>query len=259
MFGIGKICRLGVAPPRGFLPETVALIAAMTVKPTPARATLMDNLMRSLRAAGILQVMDLFYVLCAHDAQAARVNWAKPGTNTASEVNSPTFDVDSGYQGDGTSSYVNSGLAANAGVHALDGSMSFGIVSLSTHTSYADDAGGGGNGALLLKTCAIGNQEVRCNFTNTIVAAVSDGRGIAIGCYDGTTGYSYRDGTLLSSAAKSKTTLGATAVWFLHSNTYSTRKLAAGFYGGYLTASQVATLNTALKTYLNAVTPGLLP
>src|SRR5690606_39788847 len=52
---------------------------------------------------GAWGALDGLYVLAAHDAQAARINWKDPA-NVATTINAPTFTADRGYQGDGSSS-----------------------------------------------------------------------------------------------------------------------------------------------------------
>src|SRR5262245_5597796 len=55
--------------------ETTALLAAMTVQPNAARQTLINDLIYGLKNAGLWIKIDFFYVLAAHDSQAARIGW----------------------------------------------------------------------------------------------------------------------------------------------------------------------------------------
>lgn len=59
----------------GFQAVTSALLARMSVQPTTARASAINRLYVDLSLAGVLAKLDLFYVMAAHDAQAARLNW----------------------------------------------------------------------------------------------------------------------------------------------------------------------------------------
>ncbi|MEW6257105.1 MAG: hypothetical protein AB1592_14220 [Pseudomonadota bacterium] len=61
--------------------QATALIARMTAAPSTARATAIGALVRSLASAGLWQKLDALYLLAAHDAQAARLNWV-PWTGT---------------------------------------------------------------------------------------------------------------------------------------------------------------------------------
>lgn len=91
------------------LPETVTLVAAMSVAPSTARVGVIDTLIRALQAGGVWSKLDLLYVMAAHDSQAARLNWKNPATFTLSLVNSPTFTTDRGYAGNGSTSYLATG------------------------------------------------------------------------------------------------------------------------------------------------------
>lgn len=90
---------------RALLPATRAFIDRMAVKPTAKRRRLIDKLMRSVQASGAADQMDALHVIAAHDAQAARLNWLSDQYDLTA-VNSPTFVVDRGYKGNGTSSYL---------------------------------------------------------------------------------------------------------------------------------------------------------
>lgn len=78
--------------------ETGTLIAAMTNAPTPARATIIDSTITSLKSSGAWAKKRAIYFLAAADAQAASLNWKSPGSNTITVVTgTPTFTADSGY------------------------------------------------------------------------------------------------------------------------------------------------------------------
>lgn len=96
-----------------FADETGALLSAMTTEPDDTRKTLIDTTIKALKTAGIWAKLDTLYFLAAHNAQAARLNWKSPGTFTLSPVNSPTFTTDTGYASDGSTSYLNSGYIPN--------------------------------------------------------------------------------------------------------------------------------------------------
>lgn len=98
---------------------TLALFARMTVQPAGPIKLLMDTLVRAVIAAGAWPKMDMFYVIAAHDAQAARLNWIADQYNLTA-VNSPVFTAFRGYTGNGTSSYLTMG-AIPAALHASPG------------------------------------------------------------------------------------------------------------------------------------------
>ncbi|MBC7167854.1 hypothetical protein [Phenylobacterium sp.] len=102
---------------RTLLPETEAVIAAMAVPPSAARAALMDNLVAALKTCGAWGRFDGLFLTAAHEAQAARVNWAAPEEPGLNPVNSPVFHADSGYEGDGATSYLETGRRQGQGLY----------------------------------------------------------------------------------------------------------------------------------------------
>ena len=100
-------CFRGHLPAAGetYCAEATALFARMTTQPTTERKEIINTFIVSLKTAGVWSKLDAMYVLAAADQQAALLNWIAD-TNNATTVNSPTFTVDEGIQGNGTSSYV---------------------------------------------------------------------------------------------------------------------------------------------------------
>src|SRR5699024_9071210 len=102
---------------------TSALAARMTVVPAGARLRAIDAAVRALKASGVWPRMTALYMIAAHDAHAARLNWWQPLYDLTA-VNSPAFTIDRGYAGDGTASYLDTGWAPSLG--AQD-SLCFGV------------------------------------------------------------------------------------------------------------------------------------
>ena len=98
-----------LAGPR-YLAQAKALFARMTVPPSSARKKLINQTIGDFLDAGVYQKSDAIYMMAAHDAQAARLNWIDSVYNL-SEVGSPSYTVDSGYQGNGSSSYLDTGAS----------------------------------------------------------------------------------------------------------------------------------------------------
>lgn len=85
------------------------LIAAMVVPPNNFRKANIAQLIQKLYASGTWAKTDVFWVLAAHDEQAARLNWKSPGTFTLNAINSPAFVADRGFTGNGSSSWLDTG------------------------------------------------------------------------------------------------------------------------------------------------------
>lgn len=98
----------------GYSAEAQALFARFTTPPTAERKTLINNLIVSLKTAGIWPKLDALYVMAAADNQAARRNWIADSFNLTA-VASPTFTADRGYAGDGSTSYLSTGFNPTVG------------------------------------------------------------------------------------------------------------------------------------------------
>ena len=69
-----------------------------------------NTLLASLKASGVWAKLDVFYVFAVdNNASAfATLNWKNPNANQSTLVSSPTFVNNGGFQGNGTSSYIDS-------------------------------------------------------------------------------------------------------------------------------------------------------
>lgn len=88
-----------------FDPAATSLFSRFTTPPTPARRLAINNLVVALKAAGVWQKCDAFYVLAAADSQAAARNWIADQYNITLG-GTPTFAADRGYTGDGAAAYL---------------------------------------------------------------------------------------------------------------------------------------------------------
>jgi hypothetical protein len=61
--------------------EATALIARMTIAPNARRKRAIDTLIGALKTAGVWTKLDTFYVMAAHDAASARLNWISTSFN----------------------------------------------------------------------------------------------------------------------------------------------------------------------------------
>lgn len=110
----------------GYEPEARALFARMTTQPDIARKQRINSLIVSLKASGTWGKLDALYVLAAHDAQAARLNWIQNAYNLTPN-GTVTFTPDVGYQGDGSTGYLDTGFnpATAGGKHSLNDECHF--------------------------------------------------------------------------------------------------------------------------------------
>jgi hypothetical protein len=87
--------------------EASAIIDAMTTAPSGARRRLVDATVGELISTGLWAEMDICYFMAAATEQASRLNWKAPtGSFNLVATNSPTFTADVGWDGDGSTAYL---------------------------------------------------------------------------------------------------------------------------------------------------------
>lgn len=75
--------------------------------PSESQITLQLSLLNSLKTIGVWDKLDVFYVFATDgDSDFATLNWKAPSSHQVTKINSPTFTANSGFAGDGSSSYL---------------------------------------------------------------------------------------------------------------------------------------------------------
>lgn len=235
--------------------DATALFAAMTVEPSPERKKLINNLIVALKSSGVWGTLDGFYMLAAHDAQAARINWKDP-LSVAIPVNSPVFTVDKGYAGDGASSCVDTGFnPVTAGGHYQLNSAHLGVWALSDASDgQFRDLGSFPNRYLNSRSGS--NMVSRLNsdaLTTALPAQTSIGHSVASRS-GATTRQHYKNAVLIGGDTAATDALANSSITIGSAGTsYSPRQIAGAHFGGSLTPEQVSDLHNALNTYLTTI------
>ncbi|MEZ0242544.1 MAG: hypothetical protein ACAH11_04170 [Sphingomonas sp.] len=243
-----------------------ALVARMSMAPDGARAGLIDALVRALKGAGIWAKLDLLYLMAAHDAQAARLNWIA-AANDLSAVNSPAFTADRGYAGDAATSYLDTGWVPWGAAHfALDSSAIGCWINAGTDTgsdfAVAMGARDASNGAFVGPRGNAGSIRGRVNQASSAASSgtVANRQGLTalsrtasnlVSCYRGAS----LDGAFATASSARPTValwLGCLNANGAFSNGVDNR-IAAAFAGAGLSGAEVAALHAALAAYLTAV------
>lgn len=237
-----------------------ALIAAMSPAPDATREAHIRTLIAALQSGGVWDQLDCLYILAAHDAQAARLNWiARQYDMTA--FNAPAFTVDRGYTGDGTSSYLGSSYNPTLGGTKLaqDSASVAAWIGTEQTSSTARDASAGGRTNINSRnsTTLAGSINTVSAISVTLPANTSIGfsawsresgvltrfykAGVQVGADNATvsTTMTSGTGTLLANTS-------GTAGW-------TTRRTQAGLFGRAITAAQHLALYNALQAYMTAV------
>jgi len=246
------------------LPETIAVINAFSVKPSPTRASLMNDFIYAAIASGAWSMFDVLYMLASPDAQSAGINWKNPGGNTITAVSSPTHTADRGYAGNGTSSYLNLNYDASTGTKFLRNSAHLGVyVNSGSASGNSVEAGivTASSGAFIrLRDSTGGGAGMRINTNATQGGgAVATALGHSVTTRSGSAASKYiRDGVenYTSTAASVAVPIGNLFALAANSSgtpaSFSTRRVAAVHAGGNLTDA------VNLSFYTNALRPFLL-
>lgn len=241
----------------GFESETEALIARFTTPPTLQRKTQINTLIKALKTAGVWSKLDALYVLAAHDAQAARRNWIADAYNLTA-VSAPTFSADRGYTGNGSSSYLATGLNPSTGGKYTQNSASLGVwVRTESNANYCD---------IGVDSGVIGS--IRPRVTGLLSASTNGPATLpAVGSSVGLSAWSrtadavvevYKNGASLADATTVSSGLPNADFALLARgkptpDQYSANQIAAAFIGPGLTDANQSDTYAAMNTYLQAV------
>ncbi|TCT07612.1 hypothetical protein [Aquabacter spiritensis] len=244
--------------------QTAALIARMAVP--PPRAGAIDILVRALIAAGIWAKLDALYLLAAHDAQAARLNWIQDAYTLAT-LNSPAFIPNRGYVGDGVTQALSTGFnAATAGGRYTQDSASFGAWSLTEAVEFTALIGADSGPPLRLAYifplpyAFLAMVGVNCGeqtYTDN-----STSLGLFAASRTGPAGFTtYRNATVFAVTSLASVE-PPNAPFYLMGQSRNggvdpahptSRTIAMGFIGAGLTGQEMADLHAATQTYLTEV------
>lgn len=257
--------------------EATALFARMTTPPTETRKGQINTLITSLKTAGVWTKLDVLYVFAAADQQAALLNW-KENDNNATAESSPSFVADSGFKGDGSTSWVNthynpyidsvnfSIVSAHISLYVLSniadaGQYDVGVVYYSSAYSNTFINSNDGGSRILGGICIDGFYDGYASVTNSLGLSAIDRSA-------GTQKY-YKNGTYITSnttavkpmpnvefgvCALNRDFLGT-----ISQLNYSKRRIAQVAIGGALSAIEETAFSAAIEVYMDAVGCGVIP
>jgi hypothetical protein len=234
-------------------PATLALVARMSATPDAARVAAIDGCVRALKRAGVWAKLHALYLIAAHEAQAAGLNWTG-ADHALTPVNAPAFTADRGYAGDGTSSYLDTGWAPNLG--AQD-SLCFGFWVLGNLQAGAGSGTGTAASVAVNPRTGADAGSYRINAAAPFSASgQSDSRGLTtVNRSAANACQAYRGGVEVASAATASVAPSAASLCLGRFNTggYNSHQYAAAAIGASLDAGEQAALHAALAGYLAAV------
>ena len=241
----------------GYDSAASSLFARMSSEPSATRKGHINTLISALKTAGIWTKLDVLYILAAHDAQAARLNWKADAYNLTA-VNSPTFTTDRGYAGDGSTSYLDTGWdAATNGAQFTQNSATIFGWSRTAGQNNGFWLGTGTALSIALRPRSTADAlRYYVNAASLTDVANTDGSGLLAASRSGANAtQSYRNGNSIGSAGSvASGALSSVDVNIGRCNsTFNPAQCAAMGLGANLNATEHAALYTALNTYLTAV------
>lgn len=230
----------------------------MTVQPNAARIQLYDNLIGGLQDDGIWARLDWLSLFAAHDAQAALVNLKTPAQVATVVGAALVFTADRGYKGDGVTSYLDSGILDTAAGNNTQDSSHLGVW---VNVAEAAVTGGAiGTDAVLQHIIRLTSGGIGIYYrvhASTLAAAfpTASGLGSMIATRpDANNAIFYASGIPTATVPAPSVAPTANTIRFLRANSIlSDARLAAGFFGGSLSATQAAAMHARLSSYLNSI------
>lgn len=235
--------------------EASALFARMTSKPNAPRRALINNTYRLLKEGGVFSRLDSLYVLAAHDAQSARLNWVSNQFNLTLS-GSPTFISDRGYQGDGLVTYLASGFnPTTSGGKFSQNDASMSVWSRSDVAENGRDIGN--SNSTIASRIGTGGLGTRGNVAATQVSSISPDSAIGFSGWSRSSAANYQP--YKNGAALTPITIASAALvnedFRILSGvaSLSSKQIAVGSWGQSLTNAQMSAFYSAMQSYLQAV------
>lgn len=234
--------------------------------PSASQQDLQNQLVVDLKDTGVWSKLDLFYVFATDgDSDFASINWKDPNNFECTEVNSPTFTTNEGFQGNSTSSYLltNYYPSTNASNYSLN-SSSFGVFQTQATVSPSPSAHGiynSNNSGIYLNPGQ--------SFT-TIRSWNNSNGGVSTGTVPNRTGLTstirttssnvnhYRNGSLIASYSRTSTNLPSDNVILLAAGPgtpaeYGNDLVHSAYFGEQLSTTEHSDLYNALDTYKTSI------
>lgn len=235
-----------------------ALFARFTTPPTDARKALINTLIVTLKAATIWDKIDAMYMLASADSQAALLNWKSANYN-AIAVNSPTFQADKGYTGDGATSRLRTQFTPSTnGVNFLQDNCGLWVYCLTDVTGGQADLGANSAPQAQVQSRRTSNALGIALSDNTLTAPTSIATSVGLSGASravSTARKAWRNGSQIGAdSSVTSTGISAAEQWICASNAglFSTRQVAFAAWTSALTGLETALYNAVLA-YLQGV------
>lgn len=235
-------------------PDASALFARMSVEPSSGQKEIYNTAIAAMKTAGLWSLLDCFYMMGVHDAQAARLNWISTSFNLT-EFNSPTFTQNQGYNGNGSTSYLGTNFnptTAPSAKHTQNSAHLGCWILASAASTNMRDIGNGTNTTYLVAETDTNGVQSRINAT----AAVSVGSIGGVGAWvlrrnASNTHQLFKNGSQVGTNSNTSTALANENITLLRgsASTYSTRQQYAAHIGAGLSDQQIEDFFTIINNF----------
>jgi len=261
-----QVAVMGGGVPEGgstYTDEYQALLDEWTTDPTGDTLTWQNDLCYSLDTADLFDRLKQLIIsaITNNDDGEALVNWANPGTDDATEVNSPTWTKNQGYTGDGSTSYL-SGINPNGNVTI--NSATGGIYIRNNLQSDNEVYGIDDSDDFYLRIRNVGNQaRAKINTGNTqLLASITDATGFWMSTRRAVDDVEvYRNGASVDVETDASTGVPNGNLFILGVNDdpvrYTSYQFSVFFVMDSITDAEATSFNTIIETYLDNLGVGV--
>lgn len=203
----------------------------------------------TLKSIGVWDKLDVLYVFAQDgSAEFATLNWKNPNANQAIITSAPTFVVNGGFQGNGTSSYIDTNFnPATQGVqYTLNNASRYFFSHAITATGATRFDGNTNSGINTIFRNSFNSQRINCGSTNNLAVAfnyttavdtksIHRTSSVDVTLYNGTTGLS---------TTQTSTGINSAPQWILRSaSNYGSHTCAAYAMGASMISENTNFVN----------------
>jgi hypothetical protein len=226
--------------------------------PSTSQQIKQNKLVVDLKAAGIWQKLDTFGVFATDgNSTFARIDWIR--LVTMSEFNSPTFTTNSGFKGNGTSAYIDTGFNSQVGPNYTLNNASFGykLYAARTTTNAAENIYGNGNDGLsaYLRSSAPPRIYFNANggFVLTTAFVFNTVQFVNVNRTSSTGVNIYGNGSLIETKSLTSSLISSSPFTVFKSGTVYTNAGVSIIYAGADMTSFAASFNTITNNYTTSL------
>jgi hypothetical protein len=213
-----------------------------------------NQLVRDLKSAGIWSKLDTFGVFATDgDSDFALIDWIRLIDYTA--VNSPTFNVNEGFEGNGTSSYINLNYETDTDWNNVSQNSAclFAYAFAEVYPSNGILIGSSNNN-LLNSRNPTNNITSRIHSSTLVSTPTTNGQGLTILNRNNSTSYDlYQRGSFIDNLLSNSVTANQPTYVMRYVSVYSPSKPSLVGYSSSLTSGEITDLTNSLDTYITSL------